>query len=299
MRSSPKAVRRAAMLFFVFGVGLHGESSFYVARVAPIFDRHCTVCHGAEKQKAKLRLDAFEHVMRGSESGAVLKSGDPKGSELFRRITLKPDDEDVMPSDGKPLLSSDEIKVIELWIAADASATKLSADFPAAPAVKALAPATIPLAPDWHPRAAEIAALEKSTGLRLLPRSQLATDGIVVRTASAPSRCDDAALARLAPIADLIVEAELARTRITDAALKSVARWPNLRSLDLTQTAITSAGLSEITGITKLASLNLTDTGVDESGAIRVRALPSLQHLWLFGTKAAEAGSSAPRSTTN
>ncbi len=35
-----------------------------------------------------------------------------------------------MPSDGKPLLSADEIKIIELWIASGASATKPLADYP-------------------------------------------------------------------------------------------------------------------------------------------------------------------------
>ena len=80
----------------------------------------------------------------------------------------------------------------------------------------------------------QIAALEKSLGVRLVPRSRLATDGLVLRTASAPSRATDAALAQLAPIADLIVEAELARTKVTDAGLATLATFTNLRTLDLT-----------------------------------------------------------------
>ena len=160
------------------------EPAFFTARVAPILDRHCTLCHGAEKQKAGLRLDSFEHLMRGAESGDVLKPGNVKGSELFRRVTLPATDEEAMPSDGKPPLSADEIKIIELWIASGASATKPLADFPTAPVPRLTSVAHVPLAPDWRPRANEIAAMEKVHGVRLVPRSQIATDGLILRTAS-------------------------------------------------------------------------------------------------------------------
>ncbi|MBL9200911.1 MAG: hypothetical protein JNL39_10420 [Opitutaceae bacterium] len=269
------------------------EPSFYTARVAPIFDRHCTACHGAEKQKGKLRLDAFEHVLRGAESGAVVKPDDVKGSELFRRITLKKDDDEVMPSDGKPLLAPEEIKIIELWIAAGASATKPLADFPTAPVPKAARAAAAALAPDWRPRSAEIAAIAKATGLKLVPRSQVATDGLVVRTASAPARCDDAALAKLAPIAPLIVEAELARTKVTDAGLKTLAQLPNLRYLDLTRTAVTSEGLGALGALRHLEALNLTETAVDGPGLAKVKAWPALKRVWSYGSKA-DAAAAAP-----
>lgn len=278
---------------FVVGIALasaaRAEPAFFTARVAPILDRHCTVCHGAEKKKAGLRLDSFEELMRGAESGDVIKPGNVKGSELFRRVTLPPTDEDVMPSDGKPALSSDEIKIIELWIASGASATKPLADFPTAPVPKLAAVAHVPLAPDWRPRAKEIATLEKKLGVRLVPRSQIATDGLILRTASAPGRCDDAALRQLAPFAALIVEAELARTKVSDTGLKSLATWGNLRVLDLTQTAVTSGGLGAITVLEKLEALNLTGTQVDDAGVAQLKALPGLKRVWLFGSKATEA----------
>ena len=113
----------------------------------------------------------------------------------------------------------------------------------------------------------------------------MATDGLILRTASAPGRCDDAALAKLAPVAALIVDAELARTKITDAGLEALAACENLRSLDLTRTAITSEGLAALAGLKKLESLNLTDTAIDDSGVAKLKALPALKRWWLFGTK--------------
>ena len=43
------------------GIGLIGaraEPATFAGRVAPILEQNCTVCHGAEKQKAELRLDS-------------------------------------------------------------------------------------------------------------------------------------------------------------------------------------------------------------------------------------------------
>lgn len=270
-----------------------GEPSFFQARVAPILDRHCTVCHGEEKQKSGLRLDTFAFLQRGGESGTVVAPGDVKESELFRRITLPADDEDVMPSDGKPGLTAYEKKIIELWIAGGASESAPLSAFPDAPAPPAPRPPPVPLAPDWRPHAGEIAALESAAGVRLTPRSAVPTDGLVLRTVSAPGRCDDAALKRLAPVAELIVEAELARTKVTDAGLAAVATWANLRTLDLTRTAVTSDGVSALVPLRKLESINLTATPVDDRGVARLRTMPGLRRLWLFGTKT-EAGAGQP-----
>src|SRR5580692_5372069 len=74
---------------------------FYGAHVEPIFVQNCYSCHGPEKQKSQLRLDSYEALMRGGKHGPVIKAGDVKGSELFRRVTLPSFDDDAMPAQGK------------------------------------------------------------------------------------------------------------------------------------------------------------------------------------------------------
>jgi hypothetical protein len=260
------------------------EPATYAGRVAPILDRNCAVCHGAEKQKADLRLDSHAAILLGAKSGVVVKPGDAKGSELIHRITLPASDEDVMPSDGKPLLRPDEIGVLEKWIAAGEPAT---AEFDApAMVVAVVAP---PAAPDYRSRLAQATELANALGMRLVPRSRVTTDGLVLRTASAPSRCDDAALAKLAPFADLIVEAELARTKVTDRGMAAVGTWTNLVRLDLVRTAVTSAGVAKLALLAKLESLNLSETKVDSAGVAAARAWPALKSVWAFGTAAEPA----------
>lgn len=273
---------------------LGAETTFYQDRIGPILERHCVVCHGPEKQKAGLRLDSHAWVMKGAESGAMVLPGNAAGSELHRRITLPAGDEEVMPSEGKPLLSREEIRNIELWILGGASATKVVAEFPGAPPLGRPQPGVVALAPDWRPRAAEIRRLEAELGLRLVPRSQLPGDGLILRTAGSPRRADDAALARLDPVAELIVEAELARTPVTDAGLAAVGRWANLRSLDLSRTKVTGQGVAALAGLSRLEALNLTDSAVDAAGVERARSLPALRRLWAFGAPATRAAEALP-----
>jgi hypothetical protein len=292
---NPLSVLRWLLVLAGGGVACAAEPTFYAARVAPVMDRHCVVCHGPEKKKAGLRLDTFDHVMAGAESGSIVKTGSPKESELHRRITLPGSDEEVMPSDGKPLLSADEIKIIALWIEGGASATRLLADFPNAPALRPAKVAHVPLAPDWREKAAEMAALEKKLGVRLVPRSQIPTDGLILRSASAPQRCSDQVLAELAPVARFIVDAELARTPVTDVGLKTLGGWENLRAIDLTRTKVTSGGLAAVTGLKQLEQINLTDTAVDDAGVEALKAIPGLKRAWLFGTKATVTEFPAPK----
>jgi hypothetical protein len=87
----------------------------YAKDVQPIFARHCYECHGAEKQKGKLRLDERLSALRKGDD-AVIVPGKPDQSELYRRILLPKGDEDVMPNRGE-LLSRTETDLVRDWIA--------------------------------------------------------------------------------------------------------------------------------------------------------------------------------------
>ena len=119
----------------------------------------------------------------------------------------------------------------------------------------------------------------------MVPRSRNPKDGLILRTVSAPERCDDVALARLKVVGSLIVDAELARTKITDAGLKTLATFFNLRGVDLAHTPVTSAGVPILARLSRLESLNLTATAVDDAGVAALRRKQTLKRLYLFETK--------------
>lgn len=257
-------------------------TSFYAMRVQPIFEEKCVLCHNAGKFKGKLQLDSYEHLMRGGKDGPVIQPGAPGKSELFRRVTLPPESKDFMPAEAKPALNGAEIKIIEKWIAAGATTHIADAEIQGllpSPEEKARA---APLTADYRPQSQTIATLESTLGIRLVARSQNPTDGLILRTDSAPTRCNDATLEQLAPVANLIVDAELARTQVTDKGMQAVANFSNLRFLDLSKTAVTSAGVKELTKLEKLERLNLTQTRVTRAGLAAAKMNPRLKGLYLF-----------------
>jgi uncharacterized membrane protein len=94
--------------------------AYFGVHIAPLLARSCVSCHKAEKHKGGLRLDTLVQLMRGGEDGPVVVPGNPKGSELLRRVRLPASDDDSMPSDGDKPLAPEEISMIEHWIAAGA-----------------------------------------------------------------------------------------------------------------------------------------------------------------------------------
>lgn len=83
--------------------------------VRAIIAHNCYQCHSENKQKGQLVLDNKRGVYQGGKSGPIIVEGRPEESEMFRRISLPPDHEEVMPKKGK-VLKDDEIRLIELWI---------------------------------------------------------------------------------------------------------------------------------------------------------------------------------------
>ncbi len=99
--------------------------------IHPILAARCFACHGAEKQKAGLRLDVKADALRGGDSGAVIVPRDASHSKLVAMITGAEPGK-VMPPSGDPL-STEQIALVTTWI--DAGAV-----WPDAPAAQDTAP---------------------------------------------------------------------------------------------------------------------------------------------------------------
>jgi|WetSurMetagenome_2_1015567.scaffolds.fasta_scaffold303038_1 hypothetical protein len=88
----------------------------YSVDIQPVFDNNCAFsgCHLAPGQAAGLQLDAYAHVMQGSQHGAVIIKFDANNSLLVHRLegTITPS----MPLNGTPLPDF-TIQKIREWIA--------------------------------------------------------------------------------------------------------------------------------------------------------------------------------------
>jgi uncharacterized membrane protein/mono/diheme cytochrome c family protein len=83
--------------------------------VRGILAHNCYQCHSENKQKGELVLDNKRGVFKGGKSGEIIVPGHPEKSEIYRRVTLSSDHDEVMPKKGK-VLKDAEIKLIYLWI---------------------------------------------------------------------------------------------------------------------------------------------------------------------------------------
>ena len=61
--------------------------------IKPIFDKHCTKCHGEKKQKSDLRLDSRANILKGGDLGEPAASpGHPEKSTIIEFISLSSSD---------------------------------------------------------------------------------------------------------------------------------------------------------------------------------------------------------------
>lgn len=92
----------------------------YAGDIKAIFDKSCIKCHGAEKPKAKLRLDSLESALKGGADGKVIEPGKSAESMLVHNIARLGDEDYWMPPpDNKakiPPLTIDQIGLIRAWI---------------------------------------------------------------------------------------------------------------------------------------------------------------------------------------
>ena len=93
---------------------LHASDSDKPNREAvKVFVRHCTRCHGPDKQESGLRLDNENAMKLGGDSGPAFIARDSKKSPLIQYVQGSGDS--VMPPEG-PRLTADEVQVLADWI---------------------------------------------------------------------------------------------------------------------------------------------------------------------------------------
>src|SRR5258708_37431704 len=112
MRCFPSSI----FLFALIAPGLCAAEVDYARDVKPIFNARCSSCHGAVRQRGKLRLDAAALIRKGGKHGAVLVPGKPAESLLLDAVRGK--DRPRMPPEAEGTgLSDKDIALLESWIA--------------------------------------------------------------------------------------------------------------------------------------------------------------------------------------
>jgi uncharacterized membrane protein len=280
--------------------------SFYSLRVQPIFTERCVTCHGPKKQKSGLRLDSYGWLMRGGKHGTVIKAGSARGSDLFRRITLSPGEDDFMPKEKKQPLLLDQVKLIDLWIGAGASGNLPLNAIQQLPAGRSIAAAPVEVSfPEINSAkvakqregiASAVAQLQIKFPNVLNYESRDSAD-LMLNASLIGLKFGDADLREFASVADHITGADFSRTAVTDSAAPGIVAMKRLRVLRLSQTKITDATLKALQGLDQLQSLNVYGTSVTVAALPLLEKFPKLEHVYA-GQTAISSDVSIPQDLT-
>ena len=287
----PAPLKRWAALGAV-NAAVPNSDSFYVKHIHPILDANCVACHGASKVQGGLRLDSYESLMKGGKDGPVIVPRNADTSKLMERVTLPTDNQHFMPAEGRPPLKSEQIAWIRAWIQQGASPAAINVSGVSIPEKPGeLQP---PPVGDYSSLMEEIRQMRQSQGAKLLPISGKPSDGLILNTVDAAASFGDAQLVQFQKFAPYIVEADLARTAVTDASFDTLSRFTHLRALHLEGTVVTGNGLAKLAAASQLTYLNLSETNVNPAALSALKSIPNLHHVYLFNTPAQPADAAQP-----
>jgi mono/diheme cytochrome c family protein len=279
----PAGLKRLTLL----GAKMPPATSFYAKRINPILDANCVACHGEAKAQGGLRMDSYDLLMSGAKDGPVIVAGNADKSLLLQRITLPPGHKQLMPAEGKPPLREEEIAWIRAWIQQGASPTAATL---AGVSIREERP-DLPLQPvgDYSALLPEIRQMQQNQGAKLMPVSAKPEDGLVLYTVDVSANFGDAQLAQFLKFAPYIVEAELARTAVTNAAFDTLKQLTHLRALHLEETRVTGDGLAKLAPLSQMTYINLSGTQVTSAAIAPLSAMKNLRHVYLYNTPAQPA----------
>ena len=105
-------------------------SNYFESKVQPILQKNCYGCHG-QAATSGLRVDSYEALMKGGNSGPAISPGNPDKSLMI--IAVRQTDADLkMPKGGK--LQAEEVAVLEQWVKMGAPGPGAATAAPAATA---------------------------------------------------------------------------------------------------------------------------------------------------------------------
>ena len=275
--------------------------SIYEEVIDPLLEHNCGKCHGEGRKSANLRLHNPEGIREGGKNGPPLVAGNPRGSLMMQRIHLPAGDDDRMPpTEENRQLAPDEIRLIEWWIQSGARFDQPLSNAPAnmVPTMKKVIDVAETrrnsrVGATGGPKvaAADGGALQavKDFGVNVLPVTK-GSNALAIHCDDMASEINDDALKHIAQVGPQVVWLNLAKTRVTDAGLATLAQFLELRRLHLDRTRISDAAITHISRLPKLEYLNLVSTSLSDTGLRQLAVMPAIQKIYAGQTKVTQGG---------
>lgn len=271
------------------------EAILYDDVIQPILEARCYDCHSSSKQKGELRLDGEDFILRGGESGRIIRPGPADSSALFARLVLPLEHDDHMPPNEKPQLSSSEIALIKYWIEEqapfDAPISQFHNENKIATIITRLQ--EVP-EESWIPTSTVSAPSEKAVeklkdlGITFMPLA--AGSNYLMVTFTGTRQIADEQIESLRQIEEQLVWLNLSHSAVNDHQLEAVSALSNLRVLYLNNTDVTDAGVAKLSSLKALRSLSLVGTSISDGSIETLTKLPNLTNLFVYRTALTSAG---------
>ncbi len=257
------------------------DALVYQDIIQPILDQKCVGCHNEDKLKGELMLTDMNAILKGGKSGKLFVAGNPEISLILERIHLPLEEKKHMPPSGKVQLTKEEEKVLAAWIKANADFKLKVVDLSEKDTLRMLA--TLFLTPEASAEEPlDFRAADPDVILKL--NNDYRTVAEFARNSPALSvniynknQYTAAQLSELEPINKQIIALNLNKLPVKDADLDIIAKFENLRKLDLNFTDITASGLSKIQKLPHLKEITLSGTKMEMAALLKV--LPNFKAL--------------------
>jgi len=270
------------------------QAVVYKDLVQYTLNQKCVQCHGAEKQKGKLRLDDLNWIKAGGKNGNLINTSNPAEGELIKRILLDDIDEHHMPPKEKTQLTDAELVIFQWWINSGASFDKsVAAMEPDDKVIKALASfkeenqkqekTAINTKEPIEPIDEQIK--EKLEKLGWVVSSISLDDNHIRLTGYNIETSIKDALAAAVEISNHVVELKLSFSALKDNELSNLSKFKNLEKLWLDHTGIADNALKQVMGLDNLEYLNIVGTSTTANGIRSLMQLKKLKKIYLSATK--------------
>ncbi len=268
------------------------QAAVYKDIVQFTLDKKCVQCHGADKQKGKLRLDDSTWVLTGGKNGQVVNQQEPEQSEMLRRILLELNDEKHMPPKGKDQLTEFEQAIFKWWIVSGASFNKHVAEMQPDDKTKSALNKFKAYYSEKRTdiKREEVASISKQDKLTLEKVGWVITpisndDNHVRAVGYNLEQPLKKAIEMLSLIKEQLVELKLSSSGINDEDIASISSLTNIEKLWLDGNKLTDQSLEKISTLTNLSYLNLAFTSISKNGIVQLKKLPALKNIYLYETK--------------
>ncbi|MFZ6009783.1 MAG: c-type cytochrome domain-containing protein [Bacteroidota bacterium] len=267
------------------------EAMIYQDIIAPIIDQKCVSCHNPEKAKGNLILTSEEGWKKGGKSGKLFEAGDPDASLLIKRMLLPEDDKKHMPPKGKTPLTQSDMDVLYHWVKSGGDMTKKLIDLHPKDTFRVLLEQHAQLADPvevYNFSAADDETIKKlNTAYRGVAPLAANSPAVAVTIFNA-SAYSPKLLEELMPIQRQIVHLNLNRLPVKDDDVRIIARFENLRRLNLNFTDVTGTTLTELKALKHLSVISLSSNKIEARYLASLSALPELKRLYIWNAALSE-----------